>query len=241
MRPPSLYSIVSGLLFLAAGVALLIWGRGPLVWPGVVAATAGFALCIFNRNTLAATCGIITAAASLFAQAIYGICMSCVFVAAMFGLAGLISSMTLIRTKPLWAVLLNIPLLCASLYLGLHVTAPDLLAPKQSLAVQHIAQADTASIPENVNVPVLYFSPWCSYCDEAIKLFIENDPEGETWQPAVVPHYALEEGANYMRELNYTGKITSASRSPGQGLPCLVAEGQTFVGTKQILTWLKER
>lgn len=241
MRLPSLYSIIGGLLFLAAGVALLIWGRGPLLWPGVAVAMVGFTMCIFEKNTLAVACGTITAAISLFTQAIYGICMSCIYIAALFGLAGLISSMTIIKTRPLGALLLNVPLLCGALYLGIHIATPGLLAPEQPLTTQHIAQEHTASIPEasvNTTVPVLYFSPWCSHCDDAIRLFIEKDPEGETWQPVAVPHYAIEEGTNYMRELSYTGKITSASRSPGQGLPCMVVEDKTFVGTKQISAWL---
>lgn len=239
MRFPTFFSFIGGILFLEAGVALLLWGRGPLLWPGVAVATLGFAACITERNTLAVACGTITAAIGLAAQAVYGICMSCVLVAALFGLAGLISSISLINTRPKLALLLNVPLLCGSLYLGIHISTHDYLAPKQ--LTKYIAQIQSVNIPDervDTTLPVLYFSPWCPPCGDTIKLFIEKDPEGETWQPVVVPHNAIEDGTNYLLELNYTGKIISASKSPGLGVPCLLFEDEIYTGPKQISDWL---
>lgn len=224
---------ISAPFFLIALIILLTAKHGPLTWPGAVAAGTGVALVFFGWKELALADALFSAAASFTAQSILGVCLSCTCAAIAFALAGIILVFYLAPKKPLLVISLAFPL-AISLFLfadSLSVYPNDCFEPVK------IAQASEV---DNANKPVLYYSPWCSYCEEPLALFIKRDPIGETWQPVVVPYFGMTEGEKLIRELGYQGKVISASKPPSGALPCLVLpDGRMLSGKSQLLSFVE--
>lgn len=230
-------------LFLAAGAALLLWTRGSLMWPGIVAVLGGILFCVMRREMMAVACGTIGAGVSLTAQALSAICPQCMLCAVLMGAAGLTAGFYLIRSKPGWMLVLLSPILigCSVLSISL-ATAPVREMPVATMysRAYTMTTAIAPERPENdqeLAIPRLYFSPWCGHCDEVLAAFIEHDPEGTSWVPVIVPKHAFKEGQTVLLALGYEGSAMSASQAPGLDVPVLEAEGKLYVGASRIIDW----
>ncbi|MDH7578182.1 MAG: hypothetical protein QHH75_10280 [Bacillota bacterium] len=233
--------------FLAALIVLLTTKHGPLTLPGAAAAVAGAVFSLLGLNLPAAAAGTLSATISFTAQAMVGICPSCTLAAVFFALAGIVSSLRLVEDgRTAWAIVLALFLACSLSFFGFRLrpeptekTGGGLKAGLQPLAPVSSSMQGTKQVQAQ-EVPLLYYSPWCEYCDEPLRAFIEKDPEGRSWKPVVVPYSAISEGEMEAREIGYMGEVLSAPESPGRGLPCLrLPDGSAFVGKKKILDFLE--
>lgn len=223
----------SALLFSAAMIVLLCAHHGPLTWPGAAAALLGALLSLLGMSGLAAAVGVLSAAVSFTAQALVGICASCTYAAFCFAAAGIAALLPLCREKPQSAALL-LPLVAALLLYDLK--AADYNRALAEGAASPPLAAQVSSGVEEAGVPLLYFSPWCGYCEEPLRLYVGRDPEGRSWRPVVVPSSAAPEGRRMLREMGYRGELLSAPASPAGGLPCLrLPGGRVLVGREEIL------
>lgn len=232
--------ILGTVCFLAAGAVLVIYGHGPLVWPGVIASVVGAIFCILKKHVPAMLLGVLTAALSMAAQALYGVCLSCLLAASFFAAAGLLCSVSLAGRRP--GAVLAAMLVLFSAALLLEASLNNLRVPptgnSEKAAAEIIETGEANSKPAALK---LYFSPWCGNCAETVSLFVERDREGKEWTPVVVPAYALEEGKRYLKERGYTGVVFSAGASPGGGVPCLeLKNGNLLLGSRKIEKWLSE-
>ncbi|MDN5375129.1 MAG: hypothetical protein PWQ39_169 [Thermacetogenium sp.] len=229
----------TALFFSVAIIILLTAHHGPLTWPGVAAAALGVIFSFAGIDALAAAAGIISASVSFTAQAMIGICTSCTYAAGCFAIAGLVSAARLGRRKPFLVVLFALPLV-----VGLFLYDYKLNVSNALLQQGKAAEAKTAAVTQNEacrpDVPMLYFSPWCEYCEEPLQAYVKENPEGKTWQPVVVPNYAMAQGEAMLRKMGYTGKLVSAPASPSGGIPCLqMPDGRLLVGRQEIMRVLK--
>lgn len=232
---------LSAPFFLAALIVLLTTKYGPLTLPGAVVAAAGVGFSLFGLNLPAAATGTLSATVSFAAQATVGICPSCTLAAVFFALAGVVSSLCLVRDgRSVWAIALALPLVCSLSFFGFRLHPKP--AEKIGAGLQPPAPV-SSSVQGKRQVQaqetlLLYYSPWCEYCDEPLRAFIEKDPEGRSWKPVVVPYSS--EGEREVREMGYRGEVLSAPESPGRGFPCLrLPDGSVFVGKKKILDFLE--
>lgn len=238
---------LSAPFFLAALIVLLTTKYGSLTLPGAVVAAAGVGFSLSGLNLPAAAVGTLSAAVSFTAQAVVGICPSCTLAAVFFALAGIVSSLRLVEDgRTAWAVVLALFLACSLSFFGFRLrpeptekTGGGLRAGLQSPAPVSFFVQDAKQVQAQ-ETPFLYYSPWCEYCDEPLRAFIEKDPEGRSWKPVVVPYSAVSEGEREVRKMGYRGEVLSAPESPGRGLPCLrLPDGSVFVGKKKILDFLE--
>lgn len=252
--------IMATIFFILAGVVLLMWGRGPLVWPGVAVSVLGVVGCLTGRTTLAAAVGSLAAGVSLFAQSRWGVCPDCLLAACLLGMASIAAILKDVPQKP-WAVMLTIPLLIGGICLGLAIQGqPQAPAVSQEPSKPTVAdsyraaQPDTEKQAEQALAEIgttkkaitsskirLYFSPWCRHCDAAVHGMVALDPEGRTWRPVVVPCSAFDEGKAELARAGYKGEAECAGESPEHAVPCLVTDTQTLVGDGRIQEWITKR
>lgn len=234
---------LSAPFFLAALIVLLTTKYGPLTLPGAVVAAAGVGFSLFGLNLPAAATGTLSATVSFAAQATVGICPSCTLAAVFFALAGIVSSLRLVEDGRIaWAIALALFLVCSLFFFGfrLHPKPAEEIRVGLQPPAPVLSSAQGKRQEQAQGVPYLYYSPWCEYCDEPLRAFIEKDPEGRSWKPVVVPYSAVSEGEREVREMGYRGEVLSAPESPGRGFPCLqLPDGSVFVGKKKILDFLE--
>lgn len=229
----------TALFFSAAIVILLAAHHGPLTFPGVAAAALGVTFSFAGMDALAAAAGIISASVSFAAQALVGVCMSCTYAAGCFTVAGLIPVARLGRRKPFLVVLFALPLAAGLFMYDYKLSVSNALLQQDRTAEAETA-VDTKIKIDRPGILMLYFSPWCEYCEEPLHAFVKKDPAGKTWQPVVVPNYAMAQGEAMLRKMGYTGKLISAPASPSGGIPCLqMPGGKLLVGRQEIIQELK--
>ena len=232
--------VFSALLFSAAIAVLLTARFGPLTLPGVVAAALGALFSLAGLDVFAAAVGVLSASVSFSAQALVGVCGSCTFAAACFAVAGLVSVARVGKNKPVIAVFLMLPLITGLLLYNYRLDVSNDLKNSKTAETETASATIVQGEAGRPDVPVLYFSPWCEYCEEPLREFVEKDPEGRAWQPVVIPSSALNKGEEMLKEMGYTGKLVSAPASPSSEIPCLqMPDGRLLVGQQKIIRVLK--
>lgn len=245
---------LAAVLFSAAGAVLAFGVHGPLTWPGMATALVGGICVLTGRNMLAVAAGAMAATISFGAQAVYGICGSCMWGAALFGFAGIVSAVPVLRRKPGAVALLMLPLAvagglvcCRIPPVGVDVMVGSTsagtangspLAAEQSAVTVGYVPTSELQVDQNP-VPRLYFSPWCDACTDALADFVEYDPLGDKWQPVVTPQHAGLAGEEVLAGLGYKGPVATASRPPGQAVPCLEVDGRVMMGSGRIIGYLE--
>lgn len=222
--------------FLAAVIILLSAKPGPLTYPGVAAGTLGVIFALTGRITLAAAAGLLSAATSFAAQSLYGICASCTYAAASFTVAGIISAYQVMTSKGSAALVIALALpLLAGMSMYVYQAHQVNNIQQARLNAEPAGQAPGVQAARS-GVPRLYFAPWCRFCEEPLKEFVKNDPEGKTWQPVVIPYSGVSEGEKLIRGMGYRGKLMAEAVSPGRGVPCLaMPDGRILVGKTKII------
>lgn len=226
------------LLYLIGAIFVLTIGDfGVLTIPGVIVAVFGvIAMCqkCYLAAGLSSTLAAIT---SFIAQSFTGWCISCTIAAAMFAIAGLLSYGKKLK------LLLGIPALLLISYFILSST----LSVNEVRTANRYENNFSVSLPldshtnalaepgkgENKQIPLLYVSAYCPSCKEVLKRYIENDPQGDHWQPVMVSPGQV--GISMLTDMGYTGKVYQ-SGSALQAVPCLKFGDEKYIGEKNILS-----
>lgn len=215
--------IINALFFIGAFIVLLLNTFGLLTIPGLIVAL----LCVFfiyKKNYITVSIlALLTGAGSLLAQSVTAFCPYCTIAAVLFILGGLCS------------VIINPPSLRVSLFvIGVTILCLSLINGFLPVYQQSPIVAQEVLTTQAVNdKPKLYISPDCRACKDIIQQFIDNDPEGESWQPVITPTILLARGEHYLREKGYVGEVISAPKSPTQFIPVLQV-GEQFYRGKEI-------
>jgi len=217
---------------LLAVLILFLSKWGILSVPGIAAGAAGAFFAFREQYKLASLIGLISAFASFTAQAATAFCFHCTGAALMFTLAGIMALLNVIPEKPLWSLIV-LPVVFSFLFL-MAPTAPYQDRRAEAF-ISPVAVSDDEETRkdagEEILKPRLYISISCGSCEKALEYFIRQDPEGERWQPVIVPNSALPQGEKMLRELGYRGKVRSAEDSPVHAVPCLEMGKQIFTGS----------
>lgn len=233
--------IVAAVLFASAGAVLAIWGRGPLVWPGVVISLLGVLGCLAGRIIVPAAAGSLAAGISLFAQSRWGVCPDCILSACLLGIGSITAIMKDVPQKPALALLV-LPMLAGAICLAVQIEPASPTVPLQAVTQSHERKTSPETVkPSEETKAMLYFSPWCSHCEKTVRSLARLDPEGRTWRPVIVPCSGLAEGEAELARAGYTGRVECAGESPEYAIPCLVTGTQTLVGDNRIQEWISRK
>ena len=186
---------------------------------------------IYKKNYITVSIlALLTGAGSLLAQSVTAFCPYCTIAAVLFILGGLCS------------VIINPPSLRVSLFvIGVTILCLSLINGILPVYQQSPIVAQEVLTTQAVNdKPKLYISPDCRACKDIIQQFIDNDPEGESWQPVITPTISLARGEYYLREKGYTGEVVSAPESPTKFVPVLQIDDQLYRGKEIHPNKLKE-
>ncbi len=227
-------ALSSALFFLAALIILLLGEPGLLTYPGIAAAIIGSILVLSGYFSMAAALGILSASASLVGQAATVICPYCTMAALSFLVAGITAGILLSSKNH--AVFILIPLLIVLLVsVGMYSEHSSIDTRQMAYrAPDMIAATDRnreyrQAVREKRKVPELYISTGCKSCQETLICFVALDPQGNNWQPVIVPDYCLEKGKELLREYGYKGAVASSSASPSGAVPCLRLPDDTVI------------
>ncbi|NHM28067.1 hypothetical protein G7K71_13980 [Desulfofundulus sp. TPOSR] len=232
---------ISCIFFAGAFVELLREGSGTLVVPGAASALAGVIFSLLGREAPAALTGTLTASASFAAQAVFGFCESCTAAAVLFSLGGLSSGADLFAREGKKAQKVAAAVAVALLFLSafflfarLELTGMPGGTAGNS-AWENREPVSTGKKITRVEKALLYFSPFCRACGEAVRAAVSADPGGKRWEPVVVPELAVRTGEEKLKEAGYSGKVRTSSSSPAGKVPCLVLpDGRMFVGAREV-------
>lgn len=227
--------------FLSAVLILFLNKWGILSVPGMAAGVTGVFFTVKKHYKLASLIGVTSAFASFTAQVATAFCPHCTGAALMFTLAGVTALINVIPEKPLWSLIV-LPVTLSFLFL--MARAAPYQDRRAEAFITPVAVSDDEEIKKDTDgetlKPRLYVSVSCGSCEKALEYFIRQDPEGERWQPVIIPNSALPQGEKILRELGYRGEVHSVGDSPAHAVPCLEMEEQIFVGLGVIMTEGKE-
>lgn len=218
--------MISALFFLIAFVFLILNNFGILTISGLALSIIAICFSIKGKYLYPACIGIITSVGSFFAQYITAFCPYCTISATAFLVGGLFSLM-LLESKNIY---LYFGLVAMS-FLAVFLLLTNLPQYEQ----RPIVVANDQKIILKENKALLYISPECKSCKTTIEKFITFDPEGEYWQPVVIPAISLAQGEAILRDKGYSGEVKSGFSSPARFVPLLEINGQYYRG-KQITT-----
>lgn len=175
--------------------------------------------------------GILAASSSFAAQGISAICWYCTITAIIFAIAGLIELSFLARINLLYLIAIG------PLFIALMVYSQNGYEDPRSFT--YVQAQESELVSDYPDKPRLYISSSCKACKDAMLYFTDKDPDGQHWQPVIIPNISLAKGENKLRSLGYTGKVISAGRSPIGSVPCLVFESQEPIkgSEKAIQKW----
>jgi len=255
------YRWVSCLFFLIAFAELLAEGRGTLAVPGAAAALAGAVFSAKGWDELAALTGMLAASASFAAQGFLGRCEVCTAAALSFALGGLAAGAGVFaqggRKVLKAACAASAFMLLASSALYVHAgplkvhgggsilryggaPAPAYEAAPGTPAGQ-VGGPPAGSEDRVLPKALLYISPFCASCEEAVIAAVRSDPGGVRWEPVVVPELAFRVGEDKLRGLGYSGRIRISAASPVGAVPCLVLpDGRILKGAREVAAWFQE-
>lgn len=172
--------------------------------------------------------GILAASSSFAAQGISAICWYCTIAATIFAIAGLIELSSLAKINLLYLVAIG------PLFIALAVYSQNGYEDPRSFT--YVQAQESELVSDYPDKPRLYISSSCKACKDAMLYFVDKDPDGQHWQPVIVPNISLAKGEEILRNIGYTGKVISAGRSPAGSVPCLVLENQEPVrGSKKAI------
>ena len=208
---------------------------GVLTPPGIICAAAGV-YSAFKKPEIAWAFGFVPAGGSFWAQAVFGICPTCVAAASLFVLAGMAAAIFLGRwdSLPVTTAALGGALFLMSGLIAFQFSLPerkDLVVAVETNRPVVEAQARAAADDGKMR---LYFSPLCSHCEEVVRELAALDPEGKTWVPVVCPASAVYGGKKILARAGYRGEHELGEDSPTHSYPCLVVDGKTYEGEKAI-------
>lgn len=257
--------VASVLLFAGAVGMLVVYGSGPLFWPGIGAAAAAAALSLFGYLELAALIGTVAACVSFIGQAVTVYCPYCTLAASMFAAGAAFSIWGAVREKQVIGLFLIGAIALSALFLAVRVsfgletgfsgftvvasnaegiqTGATGTTPDGSVRPNGVEMGEplAGAAPGASAKPALYFSPHCKYCAEAVAVAIQMDPEGSSWLPVIVPVGASEEGVEELRRLGYRGTVAAAEKSPGGGVPCIkTPDGTVYLGKSKVIGYLTQ-
>ncbi|WP_027718967.1 glutathione S-transferase N-terminal domain-containing protein [Desulfovirgula thermocuniculi] len=247
------YRWVSCFFFLAAFAWLLAWGRGALVVPGAAAALAGTAFSALCWEELAALVGIGTASASFAAQGFLGRCDGCILAALFFALGGLAAGASVFAREggsvlkvavgvSVFLLLVAVAFFVRTELVPVSRETPDIPRAGAEAGPPQSSSGSTAGVEGGASgKALLYFSPFCRSCDEALSAAIRCDPDGERWEPVVVPELAFHAGEEKLTALGYRGKAGVSAASPAGKVPCLVLpDGRILTGAGEVTAWFQK-
>lgn len=226
-------ALSSALFFLAALTILLLGEPGLLTYPGIAAAIIGSILVLSGYYGMTAALGILSASASLAGQAATVICPYCTMAALSFLVAGITAGILLSSKNH--ALFILIPLLIVLLVsVGMYSEQSPMDTRQMAYHAPDMIAADrnreySQAVREDRKVPELFISTGCKSCKETLICFVALDPQGNNWQPVIVPDYCLEQGKELLREYGYTGAVGSSSASPSGAVPCLRMPDDTVI------------
>lgn len=215
-------------LFFLAAIGLLLYNTfGILTLPGIIAALVAIYSVCKKNYFLPAMIGIISASGSFIGQYATSFCPYCTAAAFCFFLGGVINlRRVFIERLPVSIGL--IILLTSSM--TLFLTAP--VIPDDRNPVIYTSAPIAHEIQSNK--PLLFLSPTCRSCIDAMELFIKYDPTGENWQPVITPNLSLQAGKTKLESMGYRGQVISAAKPPGKKVPALQINGEVYEGMKEI-------
>lgn len=222
------------LFFFLAIIILVLGPLGPLTMPGILAGLAGVIFAAKKLLPISALIGVIGASISLIGQALTAICPYCTVAATMFAIGGLLSLALIVGNKPVWMTLL-LPLIASIVFFAANTIPHDMRS--FNIAVQNSSGQINQS---NMDIPLLFISPGCKSCKEAVQEYVRLDPDGKYWMPVIVPNMGLNKGTDGLRKLGYTGQVYSASTSPSAIVPCLKNGDQIFSGSGNVIAQTKK-
>lgn len=225
-------SFAAALFFAGAAALLIFHGAGPLKVPGMVVAITAAGLAAGGYALGASLIGIAAASISFLAQARFGFCLDCTLAASCFAAGGLLAGAASCNKRPAGAVIFALCLIASmSVFIyGMNkATLPVATAVNpqtaEGMPVYPSSSPTSAGPGRPADIVELYFSPWCSHCNEAVAAYVQADPEGKKWRPVVVPEAALADGEKELRDLGYRGPVAVAPASPSGGVPCVRLPG----------------
>lgn len=217
---------MSALCFLCALILLVTNKIGILSVPGLIIAVLAIYFSLQKKHLYAACLGVLTAMGSFTAQFVTVFCLSCTLAATAFLLGGLLSLLLSRSEKMIFNLGIILVAVISLILMILNLPRYE-QRPIITQSVVSYEQSQEKEKMEESKVK-LYISPGCKSCKTVIDQFIQEDAEGEYWQPVVVPPILLAQGESLLRDKGYKGEIISAFDSPTKFVPVMQYKDQTF-------------
>lgn len=212
-------------LFFLIAIGLLLYNTfGILTIPGIIAAFIAIIFIYKNNYYIPAIIGILAASASFTGQYLTVYCPYCTMAAFCFFIGGIIS-LRHVFTKILPVSIALVVIISVSITMFALAPVTDTRLTATNIEIQ-------SELPQDK--PLLFVSPNCKACEDAVDYLIKKDPIGETWQPVIVPDLSMEVGKKLLVKKGYTGKVLTTSEPPGSKVPALLTNGELYEGTKNI-------
>lgn len=215
------------LSFLLAIIILAIGPIGTLTIPGIIAGIAAIGCSLYKKYGITAIIAVTAFSSSLIGQGLTVMCIYCIIAALLFAIGGLLSLEIQCKKNVVWLVLV-LPMVISLLFFAIRTT------PSDSRTVQVVIYDGPKIAQIQPNKAVLFVTPDCYSCRQSIKKYCEADPNGERWQPVIVPNGMVAKGTRILRESGYNGSVYSSSSSPVTLVPSLRIGTKVFIGTRNV-------